>query len=73
MKSSSFFALLTGVAAGVTLGILLAPEKGEETRKKIKKTAEDCVDKVKEKISDLRGSTEEAAADVDPAEQPNLA
>lgn len=73
MKSSSFFALLTGAAVGLTVGILLAPEKGEETRKKIKKAADDCVDKVKEKISDLTGSAEEAADDVDPAEQPNLA
>lgn len=73
MKSSSFFALLAGAAVGLTVGILLAPEKGEETRKKIKKTAEDCVDKVKEKMSDLRDSAEEAAADVDPAEQPNPA
>ena len=70
MKSSSFFALLTGVAAGVTLGILLAPEKGEETRKKIKKTAEDCVDKVKEKISDIKASRE---ADDVVDEEPNLA
>ena len=73
MKSSSFFALLAGAAVGLTVGILLAPEKGEETRKKIKKTAEDCVDKVKEKMSDLRDSADVDPADVDPAEQPNPA
>lgn len=71
MKSGSFFALLAGVAVGATLGILLAPDKGEETRKKIKKTAGDCVDKVKEKISDFKASKEDD--DVDPVEQPNLA
>ncbi len=57
--------MLGGVAAGLAVGILLAPDKGEETRKKIKKTAEDCVDKVKEKISDIRAS-KEAEDDVEP-------
>lgn len=66
MKASSFFALLTGVAAGVTLGLLFAPEKGQETRQKIRKTAEDCIDKVKEKISDLKEDNE-------PAEEADLA
>jgi gas vesicle protein len=65
MKSGTLFALLGGVAAGLAVGILLAPDKGEETRKKIKKTAEDCVDKVKEKISDIRAS-KEAEDDVEP-------
>jgi len=70
MKSNSIFALLAGVAAGLTVGILLAPEKGEETRRKIKKTAEDCVDKVKEKISDIKASRE---ADDVVDEEPNPA
>ena len=65
MKSGTLFALLGGVAAGLAVGILLAPDKGEETRKKIKKTAGDCVDKVKEKISDIRAS-KEAEDDVEP-------
>jgi len=65
MKSGTFFALLGGVAAGLAVGILLAPDKGEETRKKIKQTAGDCVDKVKEKISDIRAS-KEAEEDVEP-------
>jgi gas vesicle protein len=30
---------LVGVAAGLAIGILTAPESGEETRKKIKKSA----------------------------------
>ncbi|MBQ9547114.1 MAG: YtxH domain-containing protein [Bacteroidales bacterium] len=53
MKASTFFALLTGVAAGVTLGVLFAPEKGEENRKKVKRAVDDCIDKVREKISDF--------------------
>lgn len=58
MKASSFFALLTGLAAGAVLGVLFAPDKGEENRKKVKKTAEDCLDKMKEKLSDLKGDAE---------------
>lgn len=58
MKANSFFALLTGLAAGAVLGVLFAPDKGEESRKKVKKTAEDCLDKMKEKLSDLKGDAE---------------
>lgn len=63
MKSSTFFALLTGMAAGAVLGVLFAPEKGEESRKKVKKMAEDCLGKVKDKLSDL--STEAELAEED--------
>lgn len=63
MKANSFFALLAGAAAGVVIGMLVAPEKGEETRQKIKKTAEDCIDKVKEKIDDLKAKQADDEAD----------
>ena len=33
------FALIAGAAAGLTLGLLFAPEKGEETRRKVKAAA----------------------------------
>ena len=39
MKGDSFFALIAGAAAGLTLGLLFAPEKGEETRRKVKAAA----------------------------------
>ena len=32
MKGKTFFSLVTGIAAGAILGVLLAPEKGSETR-----------------------------------------
>lgn len=35
MKLSHVFAFVGGVAAGVVAGILLAPDKGENTRRKI--------------------------------------
>ena len=60
MKANSFLALLAGAAAGVVLGLLIAPEKGEETRQKVKKAAEDCIDKVKEKIDDMKANANQA-------------
>jgi gas vesicle protein len=43
--------ILSGVAAGVVIGLLTAPAKGSETRKKIAVTAED----IKRKIRAMRG------------------
>ena len=45
--------VLAGVAAGALIGILFAPDKGTETRKKIVKKSEDYVDDVKEKFNGL--------------------
>jgi len=59
MKSRTVIALLAGAAVGAVLGILLAPDKGEESRKKVKQTAEDCIDKVKEKLSNLKKGKDE--------------
>lgn len=39
---------LAGIGVGVGLGFLLAPEKGEETRKKLKKQAKATIEDLKE-------------------------
>ena len=44
---------LAGLAAGAVLGILLAPDKGSETRKKIAKKGKDVADDVKVKYNDV--------------------
>jgi len=58
MKTNSFFALVTGLAAGAILGVLFAPDKGEKTRNQIRKNAEDGLDK-------LRCALERAEEEID--------
>ena len=48
MKGETFLALVAGVAAGFALGVLLAPEKGEDTRKMIKEKADEGIDEFKD-------------------------
>lgn len=52
-KGKIALGVLVGVAAGAALGILFAPEKGAETRKKIGKKKDDIADAVKEKFNEF--------------------
>jgi gas vesicle protein len=65
--------LLTGFALGMVAGILLAPDRGEETRKKIarkgkelKSKFNDLVDSLQDKYEDLREDVEEQSAAILP-------
>jgi gas vesicle protein len=51
--------ILIGAAAGAVLGILFAPEKGSDTRKKISKKSADLTDSLKSKFNDLVDSISE--------------
>jgi gas vesicle protein len=44
--------LLLGVAAGAAIGVLFAPERGSETRRKLVGNAEDLVDQLSTKINE---------------------
>ncbi len=71
MKSESLFAFIAGAAAGLTLGVLFAPDKGEETRKRLKETAGEASDAAKARarlarieLNDLREELKDQAADL---------
>ncbi len=43
-------AFLAGTAAGASLGLLLAPDKGKDTRKKMKKSFDDLGNKAQDAL-----------------------
>jgi len=42
--------VLAGIAAGALTGVLFAPEKGKDARRKLSKTGEDYADALKDKF-----------------------
>ena len=47
-KSNVFIAAVTGLAVGIGIGLLIAPEKGAKTRKKIRNRILDIADKLED-------------------------
>lgn len=59
-KVSNVFAFLLGIGAGVALGLLFAPQSGEETREDIKEK----FDTIKDKVDDLYQKGKEKTAEL---------
>ena len=54
MKASTFFAFLGGAALGAIIALLAAPDKGSDTRKKLRrKLKEYGIDLNKEELNEL--------------------
>ena len=52
-KGKVLLGVLAGVAIGAALGVLFAPDKGWNTRKRISKKAEDLTEDLKEKFDEF--------------------
>lgn len=51
--NNSILGLLGGIGIGVALGVLFAPDKGTETRRKIGEKGTDLTDELKSKFEDI--------------------
>jgi gas vesicle protein len=51
-NGKAILAVLTGIAAGTAIGMLLAADKGSDARKKISKKGEDLADALDDRINE---------------------
>lgn len=63
MRNDSLFAFIAGAAIGAAFGVLFAPAKGEETRRRIREAAQEGYDAACEKAGEAYGYAREKAAD----------
>jgi gas vesicle protein len=63
-KSKVLLGILGAAAAGVVIGLLIAPEKGKDMRKKIRKTADNWADNLGHLWSRGKEAAEDAVGNV---------
>jgi gas vesicle protein len=56
--------LLVGMAAGVAIGLLYAPRRGEEMRELVRERASDVGEKAKETFNKIRGRVSRSSEDM---------
>lgn len=62
-------ALIVGAAAGAVLGILYAPDKGSETRKKVNEEGKKMSDAIKNKFNEVKEKMASAKDDINKREE----
>ena len=63
-NGKTILALLGGIAIGAALGVLFAPDKGSETRKKIVDKTKKARERVREKVRETFVGDEEDLEDI---------
>lgn len=63
-SGNTILALIAGTAIGVGVGMLLAPEEGEKTRKKIKKSIDRTHEDIKKKVGEISDTIKDKAGHV---------
>lgn len=63
-KGKIILGVLGGVALGALLGVLFAPDKGSNTRRKISKKGEEYLDDIKDKFDEFLDNVSEKYSEV---------
>ena len=63
MKDNNIITFIAGAAIGAVLGVLFAPDKGEQTRRKVREATRDGREKLYAKLDELEKSLDEQTDD----------